>query len=52
MLRLRSRLLSFSIVSHKIAHSSKDYHKDPTLHFVFYLFNNFSINYLVSNCWT
>lgn len=33
MIRIQQRLLSFSIVSHKIAHNSKDYARDSTLNF-------------------
>jgi hypothetical protein len=34
MLRLRQKLISFSIVSNKIVHNSREYKKDPTLNFV------------------
>jgi hypothetical protein len=47
MLRIQQRLLSFSIVSHKIAHNGRDYKQDPTLNFV-----NFQLINLVSCCWT
>lgn len=46
MLRIQQRLISFSIVSHKIAHATRDYKNDPILNFVFILFI-----LLVSCCW-
>jgi hypothetical protein len=38
MLRIQQHILRYGLVSHKICHNGKDYHKDPTLHFVIYLF--------------
>jgi hypothetical protein len=34
MLRIQQRLISFSIVSHKIAHGGREYKLDPNLNFV------------------
>jgi hypothetical protein len=37
MLRIQQRLISFSIVSRKIAHTSQQYQTDSTLNFVPFL---------------